>query len=183
MILGSQARKLALLAHVGTSVGFLGAVASFLVLAWAGLSSPDPVEVQAAYLAGEMITWRIILPLCFASLLTGLIVSLGTAWGLIRHYWVLIKLLITVLTTAVLMLHTQPVDHMAQLAVTSDLLPGDLRGARVQLVVASAAGVVALLATTALSIYKPRGPTRYGWRKQHEERGASHSTGPHASTS
>lgn len=167
MILGPQARKLALFAHVGTSVGFLGAVASFLVLAWAGLSSPDPVEIRAAYLAGEMITWRIVVPLCFASLLTGLIVSLGTAWGLARHYWVLIKLLITAFTTAVLMLHTQPVGHMTQMAATSDLMPGDLLGARIQLVVASGAGVVALLTTTALSIYKPRGLTRYGWRRQH----------------
>lgn len=167
MIPGPQARKLALLAHVGSSVGFLGAVASFLVLGWAGLASPDPVEVRAAYLAGEMLTWRIIVPLCFASLLTGLVVSLGTAWGLLRHYWVLIKLLITVFTTAVLMVHTQPVSQMAQIATTSDLLPDDLRGARVQLIVASSAGVVALLAATGLSIYKPRGLTRYGWRRQH----------------
>ena len=78
----------------------------------------------------------------------------------------LIKLLITVLTTAVLMLHTQPVGHMAQMAATSDFLPGDLLGVQVQLVVASGAGVVALLTTTGLSIYKPRGLTRYGWRRQ-----------------
>lgn len=168
MTLTPPQRKLALLAHVMTSVGFLGAVASFLVLAWAGLSDADPARVRAAYLAGEMLTWQIIVPLSFASVLTGLLVSLGTAWGLFRHYWVLIKLLITVFATVVLMVHTQPVGHMAQMATEMDLAPGDLTGARIQLVVASAAAVLALLATTALSIYKPRGLTRYGWRRQHE---------------
>ena len=169
MILAPAQRKLALLAHVVTSVGFLGAVASFLVLAWAGLSNSDPVRVRAAYLAGEMMTWRVIVPLSFASVLTGLLVSLGTAWGLFRHYWVLVKLLITVLATVVLTIHTQPVGHMAQTAIETDLARGDLRGARIQLVVASGAAVLALVATTALSIYKLRGVTRYGWRKQHED--------------
>lgn len=170
MILAPQQLRLALLAHIVTSVGFLGAVASFLVLAWVGLSSPDPQHVRAAYVAGAMITWRIIVPLSFASVLTGLIVSLGTAWGLFRHYWVLIKFVITIFATAVLMIHTQPVDHMSRMAAATDLAPGDLLGARVQLVVASGAAVLALLTTTALSIYKPRGLTRYGWRAQHEGR-------------
>ena len=168
MILTPSQRKLALLAHVVTSVGFLGAVVSFLVLAWAGLSSSDPVRIRAAYLAGEMLTWQIIVPLSFASVLTGLLVSLGTAWGLFRHYWVLIKLLITIFSTVVLMIHTQPVGQMAQMATEMDLAPGDLAGARIQLVVASGAAVLALFTTTALSIYKPRGLTRYGWRRQHE---------------
>jgi len=62
----------------------------------------------------------------------------------------------------------QPVGHMAQMATKMDLAPGDLAGARIQLVVASGAAVLALLMTTALSIYKLRGLTRYGWRRQHE---------------
>lgn len=173
MILAPQQRRLLLLAHVVTSVGFLGAVASFLVLAWAGLSKSDPVQVRAAYLAGEMITWRLIVPLSLASVLTGLLVSLSTAWGLFRHYWVIIKLAITLFSTFVLMIHTQPVGHMAQMATKMDLVPSDLVGARLQLVVASGAAVLALIVTTTLSIYKPRGLTRYGWRRQHEYRGVS----------
>ena len=45
------------------------------------------------------------MPLCFASLFSGLVQSLGTEWGLFRHYWVLFKLLINVLPTALLLLH------------------------------------------------------------------------------
>jgi hypothetical protein len=152
-------------------VGFLGAVAAFVVLAIVGVGSSEPMRVRSAYVAGEMITWGLIVPLSFASLLTGLLVSLGTAWGLFQHYWVLIKLLITAFVTAVLMIHTQPVSHMAQIATEMDLAPRDAFGARVQLVVASTAGAQALLATAILSIYKPPGLTRHGWRRRHQERG------------
>jgi hypothetical protein len=169
MIWAPPLRRLVLLTHVVSSVGFLGAVAVFVVLAVAGISSPDPLKVRAAYLAGEMITWRLIVPLCFASLLTGLAVSLGTSWGLFRHYWVLIKLLITLFVTLVLMIHTRPVSEMAQLAAGMSPFTPDLLGAQIQLVVASGGGVLALLAAATLSIYKPRGLTRYGWRKQHEK--------------
>lgn len=175
MILAPRVRRLALLAHVVASVGFLGAVATFLVLAVAGLTVEDALRVRAAYLAGEMVTWGLVVPLSFASLLTGLVVSLGTTWGLFRHYWVLIKLLITVFATIVLMIHTRPVGHMARMAAEMEVSGGDLLGARIQLVVASGAAVLALLVTTALSIYKPRGLTRYGWRRLHE--GASGNVG------
>jgi uncharacterized membrane protein len=164
-----QVRLLALTAHVVSSVGFLGAVATFLVLAVASLFGSDPQEVQAAYLAMELITWGVIAPLCFAFLITGVVQSLGTPWGLFRHYWVLLKLLITVFSTLVLMIHTQPISHMAEAAAETVLTSGDLHGARVQLIVAASAAVLALLATTALSIYKPRGLTRFGWRKRYQE--------------
>ena len=140
------------------------------MLAIAGLSSSDLQRVRAAYVAMDMTTWAVIVPLCFASLLTGLVVSLGTTWGLVRHYWVLIKLLITVAATVILMVHTVPVSRIADIAVAVDLTSGDLFGARVQLIVASGAAVLALLATTALSIYKPRGLTRHGWGRQYELR-------------
>lgn len=144
-------------------------MAVFLALAIAGLTSRDAQSVQASYLAGKLITWSVIVPLSLASLLTGLIQSLGTTWGLFRHYWVVVKLLLNVFATAVLFVHTQPIDHMARVAVQATLPSGDLGRMRIQLVVAAAAGLLVLLTTTALSVYKPRGVTRYGWRKQHEQ--------------
>lgn len=89
-------RKLALTAHVTSSVGWLGAVGGFLALALAGLTSQDAQMVRAAYLATDVITWFVIVPLAFGSLLTGLVVSLATPWGLFRHYWVLVKFLLTI---------------------------------------------------------------------------------------
>ena len=166
-------RKLALTAHVAASVGWLGAVASFLALAVAGLTGQDAQRVRAAYLAMEAITWFVIVPLSLASLVTGLVSSLGTAWGLFRHYWVVAKLLLTLLATAVRLLHMPPISHVADVAAKTPLSGDDLRALRVQLVADAVAALLVLLAATALAVYKPRGLTPYGRRKQSEERGAS----------
>jgi hypothetical protein len=163
-------RKFALTAHIVSSVGWLGAVAGFLAFAIAGLTSDDAPSVRAAYLATEMITWYVIVPLSFASLTTGIIQSLGTTWGLFRHYWVLAKLVLTGLATVLLLVHTQPIEHVASVAAVTSLARDDLLELRIQLVADAGAALVVLLVTTALSVYKPRGMTPYGWRKDREER-------------
>ena len=162
-------RKLALTAHVTASVGWLGAVAAFLALALAGLRSANAQTVRAACIAMELIGWFVVVPLSFASLLTGLVQSLGTTWGLFRHYWVLVKLVMTVLATLVLLIHMRPISYVAGVAATTTLSAGDLRGLRAQLVADAGAALAVLLVTTTLSVYKPRGVTRYGWRKQWEQ--------------
>ena len=162
--------KLSLTTHVTSSVGWLGAVAGFLSLAIVGLTSQDAQMVRAAYLAMEVIGWRVIVPLSLASLVTGLVHALGTKWGLFRHYWVLIKLLIAILATVVLLVHMQPIGNMARVAAERTPMSADLRGLRIQLVADAGAALFVLLVATALSVYKPRGLTRYGRRKRREER-------------
>lgn len=162
-------RKIALTTHITSSVGWLGAVGTFLALAGAGVTSHDPQVVRAAYLSMHLTTWFVIVPLCVASLLTGVVESLGTPWGLFRHYWVLTKLLLTVLATVILLVHTQPIDRVAALAARIDLATGDLRQLRLQLVGDAAAALFVLFVTTALSVYKPWGMTPYGLRMQAEE--------------
>jgi hypothetical protein len=169
MTMTASLRKFALTAHVTCSVGWLGAVAGFLALAVTGLTSPDAQMVRAAYLAMDVTGWFVIVPLSFASLLTGLISSLGTTWGLFRHYWVLAKLLLTVLATVALLVHTQLIDRAAAVAGQTTLSAADLGGLSAQLVIVAGAGLLVLLVATALSVYKPRGVTAYGWRKQQEQ--------------
>ena len=163
-------RKFALVAHVTSSVGFLGAVAAFLALAVAGLTGKDALSVQAAYVAMEMTTWYVIVPLNVAALLTGLVQSLGTTWGLFRHYWVVVKLLLAGAVTVMLLLQTAQIAYMAELATATTLSRPDHLRLRASLAVHAAGGLLVLLATTTLSVYKPRGMTRYGWHKLHEQR-------------
>lgn len=163
-------RELALTAHVTFSVGWLGAVGGFLALAVAGLTSADAQMVRAAYLAMELVTWFVIVPLSLASLLTGLVQSLGTTtWGLFRHYWVVAKLLLNILATVLLLLHTQPIGDLVDAAAHANLSSVDLRPVRIQLVADAGAALLALLAATTLSVYKPAGLTPYGRRKQMKE--------------
>lgn len=115
--------------------------------------------------------WFVLVPLCVASLATGLVMSLGTSWGLVRHYWVLAKLLITVLASVILFMYTQTLGSLGALAADSSASLEDLRSPPP--VLHASAALVALLVTTTLSVYKPPGLTQYGWRKQQEQRPGS----------
>lgn len=169
MAMAPRLRKFVLTAHVSCSVGWLGAVAVLLGLAVVGLASQDAQIVRAAYLVMEPTAWFVLIPLSLASLLTGLVQSLGTSWGLFRHYWILFKLLINLFATTILLMYTQTLGYLADVAAETN---GDLRVLRSPTVVIHAGGALLLLVVaTTLSVYKPRGMTRYGQRKQHEERG------------
>jgi hypothetical protein len=172
MAMTPNLRKVALTAHVISSVGWLGAVAAFLALAVAGLTGQDALT-RSAYLAMDLTGWYVIVPLCFASLLTGLVSSLGTTWGLVRHYWVLAKLLITIPSTILLLVHMQPISYLADVAAKTPLSGADLHALRIQLLIETGAAVVVLLVATTLSMYKPKGITRYGWRRRYEQRALS----------
>jgi hypothetical protein len=121
----------------------------------------------------DIITRYVIVPLSIVPLvLTGPLLSLGTPWGLFRHYWIVVKLVINILSTLILLVHLKPIQHMARVAADGTLSHAD-RSAQIQLVVAAGAGLLALLAATGLAVYKPRGMTAYGWRKQYVERAES----------
>ena len=159
-------RKFALTIHLTCSVGWIGAVVAYLALGVAAVTSPDAQTVRAAWTAMEVTGWWAIVPLAVVALLTGLVMSLGTHWGLLRHYWVLISLALTILCTVVLVLHMPTVSAMAKLARTVDW--ADLRALGGDLF-HPAVGLVVLLAIAVLNVYKPSGVTPYGWRKQREQ--------------
>lgn len=169
MIMPPRLRKITLIAHIVSSVGSLGAVAGFLALAIAGLSSENDQVMRSVYIATELVARSVIVPLVFASLVTGLVQSLGTTWGLFRHYWVLAKLLLTIFTAVVLMLQMSGIAHVAAVAADPGFASTDVLGLRRSLVVHAAGGLVVLLVTTTLSVLKPRGLTRYGWRRLHRQ--------------
>ena len=169
MIMTPFFRKFALTLHVTSSVGLLGAIAAFLALAITGLTSGDVQTVHAVYPAMHLIARFVIVPMAFASLLTGLVQSLGTQWGLFQHYWVLVKLLLTVFATIVLLVKMELIGYAARLAAETILPIAELRAAGIQLMVHAAGGLLVLLVPMVLSVYKPRGRTRYGVRKQSEQ--------------
>jgi hypothetical protein len=165
-----------LTAHVVSSVGWFGAVAAFLVLALAGLTSDEPAVARGIYVAMNLLTWWAIVPLCVATLITGVVQSLGTPWGLVRHYWVLVKLLLTLVATAVLALRLSDISFLADYATRTDVGSDQHVDERRTLVVHAAGGLVVLLTTTVLAVFKPGGRTRYGWRKAQVERAGAHSS-------
>ncbi len=90
----------------------------------------------------------------------GVVQSLGTPWGLFRYYWVIIKLALALVALGVLLLQTETVDMLATMAAVGSL--DGMTGARFSMVLHGTGGVLVLLAANVLSVYKPRGVTRYG---------------------
>ena len=168
MALTPRLRKLALTAHVASSVGWLGAVAAFLALAVVGWTSQDAPTARGSYLVMEPAARFVLVPLAVASLLTGLVSSLGTPWGLVRHYWVLFKLLINVFATVVLLTYMETFRLMADVAADPGADLGAVRNPSPAL--HAGAALLLLLVATTLAVYKPRGVTPYGRRKQRQRR-------------
>ena len=158
-------RKALLVSHVVSSVGWLGAVLAFLALAVAALNSDD-ATMRALYIAMETLGWAALVPLAFATLGTGVVQSLLTPWGLARHWWVLVKLGLTVIATVVLLTYTGTLESLAE----QTAVPGAHAGGHAvglpswSPVVHSVGALVVLLGAAVLSVYKPRGLTRRGWR-------------------
>ncbi len=168
MIMSPRVRKFGLVVHITSSVGWLGAAAAFFTLSAIGLVSTNEQTVRGVYLVMEPAARFILLPLGVASLLTGLAQSLGTSWGLFRNYWVLFKLLITSVSVLILWTYLATFESMARRAADPRV---DL--ALVQNpspMVHAGAALLGFLIAVVLSVYKPRGMTRYGQRKQHERR-------------
>jgi hypothetical protein len=171
-------RKFALATHLTFAVGWIGGVVAYLALSVAAMTSNEPQTVRAAWIAMDVTGWYAIVPMALASLLTGLVMALGTNWGLFRHYWVLISFLLTAVATIVLLLHMPDVSALADEArrvqgtrldqagmhLYARLKGGDL--------LHPGLGLVVLVVIQMLNVYKPRGMTRYGWRKEQERRKA-----------
>ena len=156
-----RSQKLALLAHITFSVGWFGAVVPYLALVIAGLTSRDVQLVRSAYFSMELIGWYVIVPFSLAALLSGLVQSLFTQWGLFRHWWILAKLALTIFAVVILLQHMRDVSRIAHIAQGAMLSRADFRPDLIH----ASAGLLVLLAAMTLSVFKPWGMTPYGLRR------------------
>jgi hypothetical protein len=173
-------RRFTFTTHITSSVGWVGAALVFLALAVIGFTSDDPVKVRAAYLLMAPAAWFVLVPLAHASLLSGIVLSLGTTWGLFRHYWVVLKLGITVFATVILLIYMGTFREMAGVAADPVMDLAVVRNASP--IVHAILALILLLGATALGVYKPLGMTDYGRRKLDEGRSASATTFASAAT-
>ncbi|MCA1702943.1 MAG: DUF2269 domain-containing protein [Actinobacteria bacterium] len=162
-------RKFALALHIIVSVGWVGAVAAYIALDVTTAIGRDVQMLRAAYVGMGLIAGSVIVPLAVASLVTGLVVSIGTKWGLFRHYWVVVSLVLTVFASAVLIVETRTINALAAVAADPAASAQDLHALGSTLP-HSVGGTLVLVAVLVLNVYKPAGLTPYGWRRQQEER-------------
>jgi hypothetical protein len=161
-------RKFTFTTHLTSSVGWIGAVIAFLALSVIGLTSQDELTVRGAYLIMAPAAWFVLVPLAHASLLSGIALSLGTPWGLFWHYWVVLKLLITLFATVILLIYMGTFRQMAGVAADPVVELGLVRNPSPT--VHAILALILLVVAAVLGVYKPLGMTAYGRRKQETQR-------------
>ncbi|MCO5968846.1 hypothetical protein [Actinoallomurus soli] len=98
--LSPAARKTTLVVHLITSMGWLTLMVCVLVLALCALATSDADTLRTAYRAMPLLGDALVLPLSLLSLISGLILALGTPWRLFRYRWVAVKFWLTLAATA-----------------------------------------------------------------------------------
>lgn len=161
MFMTTRLRKAMLTSHITFSIGWLGAVVVFLVLAITGLTSKDSQLVRSSLLAMKLSAWFVIVPFCLTSLLTGVVQAAGTKWGLFRYYWIIIKLFLTIASTALLLLHLRPINYLAAEAAGASFSNVQQADAIINLIAKSGAAMLVLLFITTISVYKPWGKIQW----------------------
>ena len=163
MMMTPALRRFTFTIHITCSIGWVGACLAFLALAVIGFTSDDPLKVRGAYLLMAPAAWFVLVPLAHASLLSGIALSLGTTWGLLRYYWVVVKLGITVFATVILLIYMGTFRQMAGVAADPVMDLAVVRNASP--IVHAILALVLLLTATVLGVYKPFGMTDFGKRK------------------
>jgi hypothetical protein len=165
--LSQRLRKVFLTLHVGFAVSWLGVSIAMLVLSVTGLVAEDLDLRHHAYNFMHIFDPAIVIPLVLLSIITGLVVSMGTHWGLVKTWWVLAKFVgaLGILGFASLKENFW-VRELAE--KTAANRGADLGGVDLKLAVCIGVFCAALWTATILSIYKPWDRTPWGersWRK------------------
>lgn len=160
MKLSRPVRRAALVVHVIASAGWLGLTLGLLALAVTAATTGSAVTVEASVRAMKLFADWLLLPVAFLTLVSGLVLSLGTQWGLARHRWVYVKFWLTLATTTATAFALRPgLGSTVDAVAGGEPLP-DATGLMMGPVVSLSAYVF----MTVISILKPWGPTRRGRR-------------------
>jgi hypothetical protein len=166
--LAPRTRKLVLLVHVISSVGWLGIHLGNIVFVMVGLLTSDPATQRTAFLAVELLGGIVLIPISLLAFTTGVILGLGTKWGLVRHWWVLTKFVLTLVPVFLIPLSLLP--GYGELADAVRLAPdgqlADVGSHGSSMVGAAVVSTTMYVTSTVLSVFKPWGRTRWGKRRQ-----------------
>ncbi|MCF3118484.1 DUF2269 domain-containing protein [Streptomyces arenae] len=171
MKLSRPARRATLVVHVVGAAGWLGLTLGLLALALTAITTESPTSIEAAVRSMKVFTDWLVLPLALLTLLSGLLLSLGTPWGLARHRWVYAKFWLTLATTAASAFSLRPGIN----ATAATVAAGDPLTDPSGLIAGPIVSLSAYVFMTVISVLKPWGLTRRG-RKQ---RGEMHRASAH----
>ncbi|MGP4001279.1 hypothetical protein [Streptomyces sp. 8N706] len=165
--LSRRMRKLVLAIHVVTSVGWVGLSLSMAVLAVMGFSTDDAAIAKGVYYAMYVFDDTSVTVFSLAAAITGILLSCGTKWGLLLHWWIVVKWVITLFMTifAWFVIHPMVTIATERTATAGGAPPNP--GPVVDFLLWSVPALFVLLTVAAVvSVYKPWGRTARGHRIQ-----------------
>lgn len=87
-------RQVWMVLHIISSIGWLGTILACIALSAASLTTDDLGRISALYTAMEVLADVFFLPGTALLVVTGVLLGLGTKWGLVKWWWVLVKLIV-----------------------------------------------------------------------------------------
>ena len=165
--LAPRTRKLVLLLHVITSVGWLGIHLGNIMFVLTGLLTTDPGTQRTAFLAVDLLGGMVLIPISLLSFTTGVVLGLGTKWGLVRNWWVLTKFVLTLVPVILIPLSLLPgyTDLADAVTAAPDGTLADVGEHGTSMVGAAVVSTTMYVTSAVLSIFKPWGRTRWGKRQ------------------
>jgi len=153
-------RRITLIVHITTAVGWLGTTVVVLTLGVAGIRTSDPsLQLVAYYDVFRVLNPAASVPLAFLGLVSGIVLATRGPFGLIRHRWVLTKLV----ASLVAVLINQEVTKNGAEQMTARLAAGQPVGfAGTQVLLGACINIAILTMNVSLSVNKPWGMTRWG---------------------
>ena len=158
--LGTNTRRVVLIAHIASAGAWLGIDVVMAVFILTALLTDDPNVQALCYQALELFAvWPLVVT-GLVCLVSGVILGLGTKWGLVRYWWVATKLALNVILTALVLVALRPeVAESAEQA--RRWLAGEPASLRVEdLIYPPIVSPTALLIAMTLAVAKPWGPIR-----------------------
>lgn len=162
-----KTRKFVLLVHGISALGWLGLNIGNLTLELTGVFTTDPTTQHAVYRVLGLLADTLLIPISLIAFTTGVLLSVGTHWGLLRHWWIVVKFALTLIAVVLIPLSLLPGIH--DLVDLVDATPADQLvergGAAVQLITAGCVSTTMYVTNAVLSVYTPWGRTAYGKRR------------------
>lgn len=155
--LGRRARRATLVLHIASAGVWLGLDAVMATLVVTSVATDDTRTRAVTYRALELVT---VWPMTIAGLtclLSGVVLGLGTKYGLLRYWWVAAKLAINIALSTLVLFALQPT--ITEFADRGDaLLNGETMPSTLgDLAFPPIVSTTALLVAIALSVFKPWG--------------------------
>lgn len=157
--LGRRSRKVTLVLHIVAAAAWFGMDCALTVLVFTATLAGDPAIVATCLQALRLFAVWPMLAAAVVSLLTGVVLGLGSKYGLVRYWWVTVKLSVNVLMSVLVIIALRPVVTEAA-TIGEQIGAGTPQAVPPALMFPPIVSPALLLLAYVLSVFKPWGRVR-----------------------